>query len=1031
MTLGTKLVTSFLGCGLIPLAAVAYVSYGSADRGMSSIEQKGSADLEKKVYDQLVALREVKKTQLEQYFSERQGDMGVLIETVKTLRSEAFHKLVAVREIKRTAVERYFQLIDNQIRSFSEDLMVVEAMRGFREAAPNFRAENSLSSDDLRRMRRELLTYYTGDFTSEFKKQNGGKSPSAEAYFNKLDDDSIALQHAFIRANSHPLGSKHLLDTPGDESSYSELHARMHPVLRSYLEKFGYYDIFLADPDSGDIVYSVFKELDYSTSLINGPYADTNFGEAFRRANQAGNKDAVVLVDYACYAPSYEAPASFIASPIFDGDRKIGIALFQMPIDRLIAIMSERSGLGKTGETYLVGSDRLMRSDSFLDPEHHTVLASFKDPVKGKVDTKAATKGLAGETGAGVIMDYTGSPVLSAWSPVKVGESTWCLLAEIDVAEAFAPKADGSDKDFFTQYKELYGYYDLFLLNPDGYCFYTVTQEADYQTNLVDGKYKDSNLGELVRDVLRSGRFGFADFKPYAPSNGEPAAFIAQPVVHNGQTEIVVALQLSLEAINGIMGVRAGLGETGETILVGPDYLMRSDSFRDPKNHSVVSSFRNPSTGKVKTDATQSAIERGEDGVGVITDYIGNEALIAYGPINVFGTNWCLNAKMDSAEAFAAVVEMKQTATAAGTSLLTWIGSLGAIAAVFVTFISIYIARSISKPINRAIVGLNEGAAQVNDAAGQVSSTSQQLAEGASEQASSLEETSSALEEMAAMTKTNATNAKQANELSNQARTAAESGNETMDRLNAAMTAINESSGKISKIIKVIEEIAFQTNLLALNAAVEAARAGEHGKGFAVVADEVRNLAQRAAQAAGETTDLIEDSVNRAREGSEVACEVADSLGKIVTDVSKVSDLIDGITKASEEQAQGVEQVNTAVSQMDKVTQSNASGAEESASASEELASQSQAVKAMVDELAAVIGGDRKGVAANATSHEVATRRPATRKGAPLSGRKIKHAAAAPVGAVASAAHGEQHLVSQHPAQDDFLPMDTEDTKDF
>ncbi|MBN2561404.1 MAG: methyl-accepting chemotaxis protein [Phycisphaerae bacterium] len=280
-----------------------------------------------------------------------------------------------------------------------------------------------------------------------------------------------------------------------------------------------------------------------------------------------------------------------------------------------------------------------------------------------------------------------------------------------------------------------------------------------------------------------------------------------------------------------------------------------------------------------------------------------------------------------------------------------------AVAVVIGCLLAFFITRGITKPLNRIITGMNEGADQVNDAAGQVSTASQQLAEGASEQASSLEETSSALEQMAAMTRTNAENAKQANNLSGQARNAAQSGDKTMHKLNEAMTGINESSGKISKIIKVIEEIAFQTNLLALNAAVEAARAGEHGKGFAVVADEVRNLAQRAAQAARETTGLIEDSVNKAKEGTEVAGEVGKALGAIVGDVTKVTDLIDGITKASEEQAQGVDQVNTAVGQMDKVTQQNAAGAEESASAAEEMAAQAQAVKGMVDELSAMVGG--------------------------------------------------------------------------
>jgi methyl-accepting chemotaxis protein len=262
------------------------------------------------------------------------------------------------------------------------------------------------------------------------------------------------------------------------------------------------------------------------------------------------------------------------------------------------------------------------------------------------------------------------------------------------------------------------------------------------------------------------------------------------------------------------------------------------------------------------------------------------------------------------------------------------------------------------KPINRIVAGLSEGSDQVASASSQVSASSQHLAEGASEQAASLEETSSSLEEMSSMTKHNADNANQAKAMMNEAKLVVEKANAQMSRLTEAIGQITRSSEETGKIIKTIDEIAFQTNLLALNAAVEAARAGEAGAGFAVVADEVRNLALRAAEAARNTSELIEKTIKAVKTGNEMTISTQDAFQANAELSVKISQLVDEIASASDEQAHGIAQVSTAVAEMDKVTQQTAANAEESASAAEEMNAQAQQMRMFVEELAAVVGVD-------------------------------------------------------------------------
>jgi methyl-accepting chemotaxis protein len=275
----------------------------------------------------------------------------------------------------------------------------------------------------------------------------------------------------------------------------------------------------------------------------------------------------------------------------------------------------------------------------------------------------------------------------------------------------------------------------------------------------------------------------------------------------------------------------------------------------------------------------------------------------------------------------------------------------------FGTLADLGLVRSINRSLRATIAVLTQSAHQITSAADRVSSSSQSLAKGASEQAASVEETSASLEELASMTRLNAEHAQKAKDLARQARAAADRGSGDMQAMAAAMDAIKGSSDDVAKILKTIDEIAFQTNILALNAAVEAARAGEAGMGFAVVAEEVRRLAQRSAQAAKETAAKIDGAIGNTAQGVEISGKVASALKDIVAKTREVDELAAQVAAASGEQTQGITQINAAVGQMDRVAQGNAASADESAAAATGLGSQAEAMRNSVVDLQALVGG--------------------------------------------------------------------------
>ncbi len=375
---------------------------------------------------------------------------SVYFNAEQAVMAKAVDQLEAVRSIKANQLQQHFQTLEAQIATFAENRMVVEAMQDFRTSFRTVLEENEVSPAELENMRKQLRHYYANDYSDEYRKRNPNRSPNINGLFDGLDDESVYLQYEYVRNNPNPLVRKQQLDRAGDRSTYSEQHAKYHPVIRSFQQKFGLHDVFLADLETGDVVYSCSKESDFTTSLKDGPHAKSNLGRAFTKAAAADSAEFVACLDYEPYAASYDEAAMFLAAPIYDEGKKVGVVVFQVPIDKVSAILGERTGLGKTGETYAVGADKLFRNDSrFVGDLQTTGRITRKTTIVNpeiKVDTDAAQSALAGRSATLPTTDYRGQEVLNSWQPVTVHAGVdgdkpvkWALISKIDLAEVREP----------------------------------------------------------------------------------------------------------------------------------------------------------------------------------------------------------------------------------------------------------------------------------------------------------------------------------------------------------------------------------------------------------------------------------------------------------------------------------------------------------------------------------------------------------------------------------------------------------------
>ncbi len=566
------------------------------------------------------------------------------------------------------------------------------------------------------------------------------------------------------------------------------------------------------------------------------------------------------------------------------------------------------------------------------------------------------------------------------WSQQKVYQTA---LKDSFVGQAARKTAVG----VLAALKENYTFYEnLCVATPAGEIVAAADPAVVGKVNVKERDYFSSSLAgkTFVSDVIQS------------KGTGNPVFVISAPIVEKTEVEGVFFGVVDLNTFSAEFIKPIKVGKTGYAYIYRKDGMM----IAHPDAQQIMK------LNMAELDFGREMMKKGE-GLTIYT-WQGIKKLVAYKTFAEMG--WTVGVGAAESEILAPIRELSYKNLIVAASVV-----------VLAAVVILALVHSIIKPINRIVGGLNDGADQVSTGSRQVSASSQMLAEGASEQAASIEETSSSMEEMSSMTRQNADNAHQADNLMKEANQVVAKANNSMAQLTESMAEISHASEETSKIIKTIDEIAFQTNLLALNAAVEAARAGEAGAGFAVVADEVRNLALRAADAAKNTAILIEGTVKKVKDGGDLVASTNEAFSEVATGTAKVGELVAEIAAASNEQAQGIDQVNNTITQMDKVVQQNAASAEESASASEEMSAQALNMKKMVDELVELV--NRRSVKAEAPEAKPVASAAAAKASGLHHGsmRRVKSAKASPV-------HSRKKLIPEQ-----IIPMDDDEDgfKDF
>ncbi|WP_226896454.1 methyl-accepting chemotaxis protein [Poseidonibacter ostreae] len=618
---------------------------------------------------------------------------------------------------------------------------------------------------------------------------------------------------------------------------------------QSYLKSYGYYDIFIIDIDYGQVMYSAAKESDYGENLLYGKLKDSGLAEVWEKVKKSKK---VSFVDMKPYAPSKGAPAMFVGTPIYINDEIKSVLVFQISDESINKIMQFRKGYGLSQEDYLVGQDKLMRSDSYLDKKNHSLKASFANPSLGKVETKASINALKGKTNTEIVIDYNGNPVLSSYSYINIGDSIkWAIISEIDESEVLSVP---------NNIRNITIVLSLVV-------FIIITLIAIFIIN-------KSLIKPLLN--LQNGLLGFFEY------------------LNKEKTDVPLLKIVTKDEI-GLMStvINKNIQKVKETILTDEKLLLNAKDVltmvkKGCYSQEIMETTSNDSLESLKNDVNEM--------------------------INVTRMNFnTINKTLKEYSNYNYLEELKVDNIEKGEVFDQLISDIN----------------RLRSAITQMLIENKKNGLIIDDSSNILLSNVDVLNESSNTAAASLEETAAALEEITGNVSATTEKILLMSNYATEVTSSVSQGEELSNKTTNAMDEINKQVSSINDAITVIDQIAFQTNILSLNAAVEAATAGEAGKGFAVVAQEVRNLASRSAEAAKEIKELVENANLKTQEGKVISDKMIKGYINLNENIGKTIDLIDDVSNSSKEQQLGIVQINDAITSLDQQTQKNATVASE------------------------------------------------------------------------------------------------------